>query len=85
MAKGLQHIHAEGIKHLDLKPANILVKDGVYKIGDFGQSKLGKESIDENFYEAGGNGRYTEFRMPLSGPVRLESLPGFLPEFMNLL
>ncbi len=44
---GLGEIHRHGIIHRDLKPANILRKSGagefVYKIGDFGISKIGRE------------------------------------------
>ncbi|MBQ8046974.1 MAG: protein kinase [Prevotella sp.] len=36
----LEEIHAEGLQHLDLKPANIMVdKDGTAKLIDFGASK----------------------------------------------
>jgi hypothetical protein len=39
--KGLVHIHARLIIHRDLKPANVFAsEDGVFKIGDFGLSKL---------------------------------------------
>jgi serine/threonine protein kinase len=39
--KGLVHVHSRGIIHRDLKPANIFAaEDGVFKIGDFGLSKL---------------------------------------------
>nr|XP_020009282.1 proto-oncogene serine/threonine-protein kinase mos [Castor canadensis] len=43
VAKGLLFLHSQGVVHLDLKPANILVSEqGVCKIGDFGCSeKLG--------------------------------------------
>jgi hypothetical protein len=38
---GLNHIHNNGIIHRDLKPGNIFVdKEGIFKIGDFGLSKL---------------------------------------------
>lgn len=38
--RGLQYTHSEGIAHLDIKPANIIVNDDdVCKIGDFGCSQ----------------------------------------------
>ncbi|MDF2958261.1 MAG: Serine/threonine protein kinase, partial [Candidatus Alkanophagales archaeon MCA70_species_1] len=40
VAKGLKHAHSEGIIHQDLKPSNILFKDGKAKITDWGLSKL---------------------------------------------
>lgn len=36
IAKALQFIHEKGIAHIDVKPDNIYVKSGVYKLGDFG-------------------------------------------------
>ncbi|GJZ35112.1 Wee1-like protein kinase [Tanacetum coccineum] len=36
IAKALQFVHEKGIVHLDVKPENIYVKSGVYKLGDFG-------------------------------------------------
>ncbi len=33
---GLARLHAEGLIHGDIKPANILIKDGVAKVADFG-------------------------------------------------
>lgn len=37
MAEALQHLHARGIAHLDVKPDNIYTtRDGAYKLGDFG-------------------------------------------------
>jgi serine/threonine protein kinase len=41
IVSGLAHVHGKGIIHRDLKPANIFAADdGVFKIGDFGLSKL---------------------------------------------
>ena len=38
---GLNHIHERNIIHRDLKPGNIFAdSDGVFKVGDFGLSKL---------------------------------------------
>jgi serine/threonine protein kinase len=40
IACGLANIHAAGLVHLDLKPANIMIThDGLLKIGDFGLSR----------------------------------------------
>ncbi|MQL82804.1 hypothetical protein Taro_015288 [Colocasia esculenta] len=36
VVKALQFMHERGIAHLDVKPDNIYVKNGVYKLGDFG-------------------------------------------------
>jgi NIMA (never in mitosis gene a)-related kinase 1/4/5 len=41
IAKGLDHLHQNKIIHRDIKPENILVtKDNIYKISDFGVSRL---------------------------------------------
>lgn len=41
---GMQHAHAKGVFHCDLKPANILLgEDGRPRIADFGQSRLSNE------------------------------------------
>ncbi|KAG8370656.1 hypothetical protein BUALT_Bualt13G0005900 [Buddleja alternifolia] len=45
IAKALQFIHGRGIAHLDLKPDNIYVKNGVYKLGDFGCATLINKSL----------------------------------------
>ena len=37
MAEALQHLHARGIVHMDVKPDNIYTTvDGAVKLGDFG-------------------------------------------------
>ena len=35
---GVQHLHEQGILHCDLKPANIVLKDGCLKVADFGMA-----------------------------------------------
>ncbi|XP_020254629.1 wee1-like protein kinase [Asparagus officinalis] len=45
MAKALRFMHEKGIAHMDLKPENIYVKNGVYKIGDFGCATLTDRSL----------------------------------------
>ncbi|XP_065861302.1 wee1-like protein kinase isoform X2 [Euphorbia lathyris] len=40
-----QFIHERGIAHLDVKPDNIYVKNGVHKLGDFGCATLLNQSL----------------------------------------
>ncbi|KAE8693746.1 Kinase WEE1 isoform 2 [Hibiscus syriacus] len=54
MAKALQFIHEKGIVHLDVKPDNIYVKNGVYKLGDFGCATL----LNRNLPIEEGDARY---------------------------
>ncbi len=37
--RGLHHLHLEGILHLDIRPANILLADGKPKLADFGLAR----------------------------------------------
>ncbi|KAH1081274.1 hypothetical protein J1N35_021035 [Gossypium stocksii] len=54
MAKALQFIHEKGIVHLDVKPDNVYVKNGVYKLGDFGCATL----LNKNLPVEEGDARY---------------------------
>jgi serine/threonine-protein kinase len=46
VAAGLDFMHSEAAIHRDLKPANILCgRDGVYKLGDFGLSRMNQNSL----------------------------------------
>ncbi|XP_077242478.1 WEE1-like kinase [Tasmannia lanceolata] len=54
IAKALRFIHERGIAHLDVKPDNIYVKDGIYKLGDFGCATL----IDRSLPIEEGDSRY---------------------------
>ena len=54
IAKALQFIHERGIVHLDVKPDNIYVKNGVYKLGDFGCATL----LDQSLPVEEGDARY---------------------------
>ncbi|KAL8151392.1 hypothetical protein V2J09_021200 [Rumex salicifolius] len=54
IAKALQYVHEKGMAHLDVKPDNIYVKNGVYKLGDFGCATL----LDRNLPIEEGDARY---------------------------
>ncbi|XP_057534243.1 wee1-like protein kinase isoform X2 [Amaranthus tricolor] len=54
IARALQYIHVKGIAHLDVKPENIYVKNGVYKLGDFGGATL----LDQTLPIEEGDARY---------------------------
>ncbi|MCJ7572084.1 MAG: serine/threonine protein kinase [Candidatus Thermoplasmatota archaeon] len=40
ICEGIKYAHKKKIVHLDLKPQNILIKEGIIKITDWGMSKL---------------------------------------------
>lgn len=45
ICKGLDFMHERGIAHLDVKPDNIYVRNGIYKLGDFGCATLVNRSL----------------------------------------
>ena len=45
ICEGLTYCHSKGIIHRDMKPSNILIKEGVIKISDWGLSKVLSESL----------------------------------------
>ncbi|XP_078429162.1 WEE1-like kinase [Wolffia australiana] len=54
VAKALEFMHGRGIAHLDVKPDNIYIKNGIYKLGDFGCATL----IDRSLPIDEGDSRY---------------------------
>ncbi|XP_022147918.1 wee1-like protein kinase [Momordica charantia] len=54
ISKALLFVHEKGIAHLDVKPDNIYVKDGFYKLGDFGCATL----LDNSLPIEEGDARY---------------------------
>ncbi|XP_072960722.1 wee1-like protein kinase [Typha angustifolia] len=54
IAKALRFMHERGIAHLDVKPENIYVKNGIYKLGDFGCATL----VDRSLCIEEGDARY---------------------------
>jgi len=55
IAKGLEYAHNKKIIHGDVKLSNILIKNGIYKISDWGLSKL---KIDESVTLSGATPSY---------------------------
>ena len=56
VAMDVQVMHNEGIRHFDLKPSNILVKEGRPLILDFGLSKLFEHRFDGRRFVGGTDG-----------------------------
>ncbi|WP_176392028.1 protein kinase domain-containing protein [Marininema halotolerans] len=54
VCSGLSHAHEQGIIHRDIKPHNIMQRNGQYKLGDFGISRLnGATSITQTGFVMG--------------------------------
>jgi len=90
MAAALACAHARNVAHLDVKPDNILVKNGVYKLGDWGRAApvdgvgnqsfgahgTGKSGRSSTVSVEDGDARYLAPEL-LRGEVRVEgSIPG---------
>jgi eukaryotic-like serine/threonine-protein kinase len=74
VAEALDHAHAQGVVHRDVKPANILVrKDGVVKLADLGIARaIGANQITSEGSVVG--------TLPYMAPERLEGPGGGGPE-----
>jgi tetratricopeptide (TPR) repeat protein len=79
-ARGLSAVHAAGIVHRDVKPANILVgDDGRVRIGDFGIARA-----DDGFSSspAGVESEHSDALVPVEGPLTAEGLTVGTPAYM---
>ena len=52
IARGVKHVHSQGLIHRDLKPSNCFIDDsGVVKVGDFGLSRTAASNTEEETEE----------------------------------
>ena len=58
--RGWQYLEAIGIRHCDMKPENVLMKDGVAKWSDFGL--IGEYSGRESYRQMGYSRRGSKYR-----------------------
>ncbi|WP_145421353.1 serine/threonine-protein kinase [Planctomycetes bacterium K23_9] len=90
IAAGVQHLHAAGLVHRDLKPGNVFDDLGVVKVGDYGLSKFisashrggHTESVGTFHYMAPeiGRGKYgREIDIYALGIILYELLTGQVP------
>ena len=57
IALGLAEVHSADIVYLDLKPANVLIKDFRAILADFGGAKL---NVEESVYEVNPNSAFVK-------------------------
>ena len=73
IARGVKHVHEQGLIHRDLKPMNCFIDEfGFVKIGDFGLSRESSD-IGVDDLEEGDGGKKEE---PAGGVARRVSLGG---------
>ena len=71
MLRALSSLHSSNIVHLDIKPDNILMNGGEYKLGDLGLSRIAKRSKGEEVIE--GDSRYLAWE--ILNEASIEKLP----------
>lgn len=50
VARAMDHLHAYGVMHCDLKPANILISRGAVKVADLGNARAGLSGEQTDVY-----------------------------------
>lgn len=53
IVRGIQHCHSLNVAHCDVKPANILLSEDTWKLGDFGNSQANDSEKDGLFMKRG--------------------------------
>lgn len=73
IAQALDFIHKHGVAHLDVKPENIYVRDGTYKLGDFGRATL----LNGTLHVEEGDARYMSREILNDNYERLDKVDMF--------
>ena len=81
VARGLAHVHAHGILHLDVKPDNVLLDAaGTYKLGDFGVAYV----KDKGWELQDGDGGYVAPEVLAMNPDDPGSIPTSAADVFSL-
>ena len=81
VARGLAHVHAHGILHLDVKPDNVLLDArGTYKLGDFGVAYV----KDKGWELQDGDGGYVAPEVLAMNPEDPGSIPTSAADIFSL-